>query len=246
MSLVKHIPNSITLMNLTSGIVSIYFAVQGTPDHLAIAGIFIFIAAVFDFFDGFSARLLHAKSEIGLQLDSLSDMVSFGVAPGFILFQMINLSHGKPMDTIDGTNLFPFFALVVPLCAALRLAKFNIDEEQQISFKGLPTPALALLVASLPLIRQALYSGRGFFYMIITNTYFLVSVAVFGGLLLVTKFPMFSLKFRTFGWKENMIKYTFLIVSLILILFLKIVAIPFILVVYLFFSLVIYLTDIQG
>ncbi len=247
MSIVKHIPNSITLLNLTSGIVSVYLAVKGTPESLAMAGTFIFIAAVFDFFDGFSARLLHAKSDIGLQLDSLSDMVSFGVAPGIILFEMINLSHGKPMDIIEGTNLIPFVAILVPWFSALRLAKFNIDEEQQLSFKGLPTPALALLIASFPLIRQKLYvMYPGFFYMIITNTYFLIGVAVLGALLLATKFPMFSLKFRTYGWKENMIKYTFLIVSVLLLIFLQIIAIPFIMLVYLFFSLVIYLTDIQG
>ncbi len=246
MSITKHIPNFITLLNLTSGIGAIYFASQAEPDRLAVAGIFIFIAAVFDFLDGFSARLLHAKSEIGLQLDSLSDVVSFAVAPGFILYQMIILSHGKPVELIEGIDFVPFIAILVPWFGALRLAKFNIDTEQQLSFKGLPTPALALLVASLPLIRQTLYADRGFFYMIITNSYFLMGVAVLGGLLLVSNFPMFSLKFTSFGIKENMIKYSFLSIGLVLLLFLQIVAIPFIFLLYLFFSLVIYLTDIQG
>jgi len=246
MSIRKHIPNFITLLNLASGIISIYFGVRGTPRDLAIAGTFIFIAAIFDFFDGFSARLLHAKSDIGMQLDSLSDMVSFGVAPGFILFQMINISHGKPLDQIEGTNLLPFIAILVPLLSALRLAKFNIDEEQQTVFKGLPTPALALLIASLPLIRQELYANRGFFYMIITNSYFLVSIAFFGSLLLVANFHMLSFKFKSFAWKENLIKYTFMVISLLLLLFLQFVAIPFIFLIYLFFSLIIYLTDIQG
>ncbi len=246
MPIKNHIPNSITLLNLTSGIISIFFAVKGNPQSLAVAGIFIFIAAGFDFFDGFSARLLNVKSELGLQLDSLSDVVSFGVAPGFILFQMLNLSHGKPMDEIDGTNFLPFLSIFVPWFSALRLAKFNIDKEQQNSFKGLPTPALAIFIASLPLIRQHLYTNRGLFYMIITNTYFLLAVSIIGGLLLVSNFPMFSLKFHTYGWKENMIKYSFLIISLILIIFLQIVAVPFILLVYLFFALIIYLTDIQG
>ncbi len=245
MEISKHIPNTVTLLNLTAGTVSIFYAVKGDPGSLATAGLFVFIAALFDFLDGFAARLLDAKSAVGLQLDSLSDMVSFGVAPGFILYQMLILSHGKPMEIIDGVNLVPFFAILVVWGSALRLAKFNIDTGQQLEFKGLPTPALAILIASLPLIRQDLYAERGFYYMIITNSYFLLAIAIFGSLLLVSNFPMFSLKFRTFGWKENMIKYIFLAVSLLLVIFLQFSAVPFILFVYLFFSLVIYLTDIQ-
>jgi len=245
MALKNHIPNSITLLSLSSGIVSVYFGVKGSPDDLALAGIFIFIAAIFDFFDGFSARLLNAKSAIGKELDSLSDLVSFGVAPGFILYQMINMSHGKPMDDLDKLDIFPFFAIMVPWMSALRLAKFNLDESQAYSFKGLPTPALAILVASLPLIRQELYHDRNLFYMLITNTYFLVGVAVLGSLLLVSSFPMFSLKFRTFGFGKNVIKYLFLAASLLLLIFLQMSAIPFIFLLYLFLSLIIYLIDIQ-
>jgi len=245
MSISKHIPNTVTLLNLTAGTVSIFFAVKGNPGSLATAGIFIFIAALLDFLDGFAARMLHARSAMGLQLDSLSDMVSFGVAPGFILYQMLILSHGKPMEIVDGVNLVPFFAIFVVWGSALRLAKFNIDTDQQLEFKGLPTPALAILIASLPLIRQDLYDERGFYYMIITNSYFLLAIAVFGSLLLISKFPMFSLKFKTFGWKDNMIKYIFLLISLTLVIFLGFGAVPYILFVYLFFSLIIYLTDIQ-
>ncbi len=244
MALKNHIPNSITLLNLTSGIVSIYFGVKGTPADLALAGIFIFVGAVFDFFDGFSARLLHAKSEIGLQLDSLSDMVTFGVAPGFIMYQMILISHGNP--AAKGIDFIPFLAVMIPWMSALRLAKFNIDETQTTSFKGLPTPALAILIASLPLIRQALYTSQNIWYMVITNTYFLLTIAVFGSLLLVSTFPMFSLKFKSYGWKENLIKYIFLATALVLLLFLQISAIPFIILLYLFLSLIVFLTDIQG
>lgn len=246
MGLKKHIPNTITLLNLTSGAVSIYFGVKGSPEDLAIAGVFIFIAAVFDFFDGFSARLLDVKSEVGLQLDSLSDMVSFGLAPGFILYQMIAMSHGNPLSDVLAINILPFFALMVPWMSAIRLAKFNLDASQTYSFKGLPTPALAILVASLPLIRQELYTDRGLFYMLITNTYFLLGVAIFGALLLVSSFPMFSLKFKHLGLGENLFKYIFIVISVILILFLQIVAVPFILLLYLFLSLVLYLTDMQA
>jgi len=245
MGLKKYIPNSITLLNLTSGTLAVYFGVKGSPEDLAIAGVFIFIAAVFDFFDGFTARMLNAKSEIGLQLDSLSDMISFGLAPGFILYQMIGMSHGNPLEDIVSVNILPFFAIMVPWMSALRLAKFNTDNSQVYSFKGLPTPALAIFTASLPIIRQELYSDRGLFYMLITNTYFLLSVAVLGSLLLVSSFPMFSLKFRNYDFSENFIKYIFLFVSLLLLIFLQTTAVPFILLFYLFLSLVIYLTDIQ-
>jgi len=244
MAFKNHIPNSITLLNLTSGIISIYFGVKGTPADLAIAGIFIFVGAVFDFFDGFSARLLHAKSTIGLQLDSLSDMATFGVAPGFILYQMILISHGNP--AASGTDFLPLLAIMVPWMSALRLAKFNIDETQITSFTGLPTPALAILVASLPIIRQELYASQDFWYMVFTNSYFLLTIAVFGSLLLVSTFPMFSLKFNAFGWSENIIKYIFLTMAVVLLIWLQAFAIPFIILFYLFLSLIVYLTDIQG
>jgi len=213
--------------------------------YLDLAAYLIFIAAVFDFFDGLAARLLNAKSEFGGELDSLADVVSFGVAPGFILFQMINISHGQPSNLGGEFNILPFIAFVVPAFAALRLAKFNIDQEQSTSFLGLPTPALAILIASLPLIRIDLSEGYGFFYMIITNTYFLLTIAIFGSLLMVSRFPMFALKFNGFGWKKNMTKYIFLSISLVLLLFLQIVAIPFIILLYLFLSLVIFLVDMQ-
>ncbi len=238
----QHIPNTITLFNMLSGILSIYSAMSGNLD---LAAYLIFIAAIFDFFDGFAARILNAKSEIGGDLDSLADVVSFGVAPGFILFQMINISHGQPLGDTAEFNIIPFIAFVVPAFAALRLAKFNIDEDQKTSFLGLPTPALAILIASLPLIRTHLYENRELFYMIITNTYFLLGVAILGSLLMVSRFPMFALKFEGFGWRKNMTKYVFIGISVLLVLFLQIVAVPFIILFYLFLSLIIYLVDIQ-
>ncbi|MFK5854868.1 MAG: CDP-diacylglycerol--serine O-phosphatidyltransferase [Bacteroidota bacterium] len=238
----NHIPNTITLFNMLSGILSIYSAMSG---YLDLAAYLIFIAAGFDFLDGFAARLLNAKSEIGAQLDSLADVVSFGVAPGFILFQMISISHGQPTTLGGDFNIIPFIAFIVPAFGALRLAKFNVDDEQTTSFKGLPIPALGILIASFPLIKTYLYEDRELFYMIITNTYFLLMVAVVGSLLMVSNLPMFALKFEGFGWKKNMTKYLFLIISVLLIIFLQIVAVPFIILFYLFFSLVIHLVDIQ-
>jgi len=245
MNIKKHIPNFITLLNLSMGIGSIYCSFQGSPEYLSYAGYMIFIAAIFDFFDGFAARLLNAKSDIGLQLDSLADMVSFGVAPGFVLFQMLVLSHGKPMDIVDGFNLFSLWAILIPWGAALRLAKFNIDETQQMGFKGMPTPALAFFVASLPIIRQFLYHDRGMLYMIFTNSYFLAATAIAGFFLMTSKFPMFALKFSNYKWRGNEFRYSFIILSFITLLLLQIVAIPFIIALYLFMSLIIYLSDMQ-
>ena len=238
----NHIPNIITLFNMLSGILSIYAAMSG---YLDLAAYLIFVAGIFDFFDGFAARLLNAKSEIGAELDSLADVVSFGVAPGFILFQLVNLSNSQPIDFMDDFTIIPFIAFIVPAFAALRLAKFNVDEEQTDSFLGLPTPALAIFIASLPLIRSYLYEDGGFFYIVVTNTYFLLSVTIIGSLLMVSRFPMFALKFNGFGWKNNKTIYIFIGISLLLILLFKIVAIPFVILFYILFSLIMYLIDIR-
>jgi len=228
---------------MLSGILSIYCVMTG---NIELAAWFIFIAALFDFFDGFAARLLNAKSEIGGQLDSLADVVSFGVAPGFIMFHMLNISHGQPGNTAENFSLLPFMAFIIPAFGALRLAKFNVDPGDPNVFKGLPIPAMGILVASLPLIRTDLYADRGLFYMIITNNYFLLTVAVIGSLLMVSNFPMFSLKFSGISFKANMTKYIFLGISLILLITLQYIAIPFIILLYLFISLIVYLVDIQS
>ena len=239
----NHIPNIITLFNLICGILSIYSFMNG---DIEMASWFIFIGAGFDFFDGFAARILNAKSEIGAQLDSLCDVVTFGVAPGFLMYYMINISHGNPGNSTDNFSVLPFLAFLIPVFGALRLAMFNTDTEQTVSFKGLPIPAMALLVASLPLIRMELFEGRDFFYMIMTNTYLLLSITIFGSLLMVSRFPMFSLKFEGFGFKQNLIKYVFLVISAVLLFTLEIIAIPFIILLYLFISLIVYLVDIQS
>jgi len=229
MDLKKHIPNFITLLNLLSGIFSIYYGMTG---NLQFAGILIFLAAVFDFFDGFSARLLNAKSAIGVQLDSLADMVSFGVAPAFVLFHTIKTLTVTP-------DYLPFVAFIVPLFAALRLAKFNVDDSQQTSFKGMPTPAVALLLASFPvIILKCLAEDKGIYYDIVTNAYFLAGAGIIVSLLMVSNLPMFSLKFTSLSWKENQIRYLFIILSVIFILLLKIAAVPIIILFYLLLSIV--------
>jgi CDP-diacylglycerol--serine O-phosphatidyltransferase len=243
MKIKNHIPNFITLMNLFSGCLSILFFAQG---NLKMAGWMIFIAAVFDFFDGFFARILKAYSKIGAELDSLADVVSFGVAPGFIIYQLIIESHGRPSLMLFETDIIPFIAFIVPLFAALRLAKFNVDERQTTSFIGLPSPAAGLLIASLPLVKAQLYDGQSLFYMVVTNTYFYIGIAIVMSLLMVAELPLFAMKFKSFIVKGNEIRYLFILISLILLVTLQFVAIPFIVLTYLFLSLVVFLTDIQS
>ncbi len=227
----KHIPNFITLLNLLAGLLSIYFATTG---NLQLAGLLVFVAAVFDFFDGFAARLLHAKSVIGVQLDSLADMVSFGVAPAFVLFYTIRELTGT------GTpEYLPFTAFVVPLFSALRLAKFNVDDEQTTSFKGLPTPATGLLLASFPImIMGCLAENKGIYYDIVTNPYFLASVGLISSALMVSNIPMFSLKFSSLSWTENQTRYLFIVLSVALLILLKVAAVPLIILLYLLLSIV--------
>ncbi len=233
MKIKKHIPNFITLLNLLAGLLSIYY---GMIDELQFAAMMIFVAAVFDFFDGFMARLLNAKSAIGIQLDSLADMVSFGVAPAFILFHTIE--YCIELTGISTWEYLPFTALIIPLFAALRLAKFNIDEEQQTSFIGMPTPAIAILMASFPImILVCLDDNKGLYYDIVTNPYFLAGIAVISSFLMVSKIPMFALKFTSVSWAENQTRYIFIILSVFLIFLLKLAAIPLIILLYLLLSI---------
>jgi CDP-diacylglycerol--serine O-phosphatidyltransferase len=241
MKIKAHIPNTITLLNLLSGCLSILYFSQG---NLHMAAWMIFAAAVFDFFDGFAARILKAYSKIGAELDSLADVVSFGVAPAFILYALIMESHGRQTFIVSGIDLIPLFAFIVPLFTALRLAKFNIDERQTTSFLGLPSPASGLLIASLPLIKSQLYEGQSLFYMVVTNTYFYLGIALVMSLLMVSELPLFALKFKSYALKGNEIRYLFVAITIILIVTLQFVAIPFIVLSYLFLSLVVFLTDL--
>lgn len=244
MRIKNQIPNFITLMNLFSGILSIYFSLTG---DVRLAGMMIFIAAVLDFFDGFAAKVLHAKSEIGAQLDSLADVVSFGVAPGFILFQMIRFSLGMDFIPIETTGYLPFVGFIVPLFGAIRLAKFNVDDEQTDSFKGLPIPAQALVVASFPSIVLTCFVDNPNFYLtLVSNTWFLIGVGVLLSFLMVSNLPMFSLKFSSFSWKKNQMRYLFLILSVSLITLLKMAAVPLIVLLYLLISVLFFSKNQQN
>jgi CDP-diacylglycerol---serine O-phosphatidyltransferase len=206
----KHIPNAITSLNLASGCIAIVFAFQGGT--YMTAAYFIALAAVFDFFDGFAARLLKAYSPIGKELDSLADIVSFGVAPGIMVFNYIS-----DLSLATNSSIYlAYLAFLIPVFSALRLAKFNIDERQATSFIGLPTPANAIFWA---------FGIAGFFNDIFDTNFdplIVIAVDLFSSWLLVSNLPMFSLKFKHYKWRGNRLRYYFLSGCLVLLLLLGI------------------------
>lgn len=235
----KHLPNAITCLNLFTGCAAVYIIFQapaGNLSSLEFAAYLVGLAAVFDFLDGLVARLLHAYSEIGKQLDSLADMVSFGVVPGAILFKLMQKSAlADPTTTLMETEIMPFAAFIIIIFSALRLAKFNIDTRQTTSFIGVPTPANTLLIASLPLILvQDQFNLSG----IILNYYVLLGLTLFMSYMLVAEIPLFALKFRNLTWKDNTKPFIFVLLALPLLFILKFAAIPVIIALYVLLSLV--------
>lgn len=235
----KHIPNLLTLANLLCGTIAILFALKG--DYTATA-LLVVIGIGFDFFDGFVARLLNVQGELGKQLDSLADMVTSGVVPGIVMLQL--LINVIDMDAVGyfgvdkygatGSNL-PYLGLLLTLGAAYRLARFNIDERQSDSFIGLPTPAMSLFVVSLPLIAE--FSTHSFFVDLVINKYFLIAVTILLTFLMNAELPLFSLKFKNYSFKDNAMKYIFLLISVVLLVLLKFVAVPVIILLYIIVSL---------
>jgi CDP-diacylglycerol--serine O-phosphatidyltransferase len=206
------------------------------------AAIFIFIAALFDFLDGNAARMLKAYSELGKQLDSLADVVSFGVAPGMLVFYMISANCAGSCSGLDKMHITPYFAMLIPVCSALRLAKFNIDLRQEVNFIGLPTPANAIFFASIPLVIYAqpdLFSlvKLDFLTTFFTNNRILTILTVFFSYLLISDFKIFSMKFKHFSWAGNQLRYVFLILSLVLFILLSLSAIPVIIALYVLMSI---------
>ena len=233
-----HIPNFITLLNLFCGCIAVVFAVM---NRLELAAIFVFLGIFFDFLDGFVARMLRVTSEIGIQLDSLADMVTSGVVPGIVMFQLLNMAQkeGWNLDLFGmhtDVGLLPLFGFAITLASAYRLAKFNVDENQATSFRGLPTPANALLILSMPLI--LLYQNNDVLNNVILNQWFLIGLTILSAFLLNSGIELFALKFNGLGFKENGVKYLFLIGSLVLLLTLKFLAIPIVILFYIISSLV--------
>ena len=200
----KHIPNTITCCNLISGCIATYFAFQS---DFSLALLFIVAGAVFDFFDGMVARLLHVSSPIGKELDSLADDITFGFAPSAIIFSYLNTFHIHIF-------IIPFLAFVMAAFSALRLAKFNLDERQALGFIGLPTPANALFWGALIVgLQEYAISFEGLEWIILGGTF----ISCY---LLIAEIPMFALKFKHWGWKGNEIKYIFVLSCIPLLLFL--------------------------
>jgi len=206
--------------------------------ELIYASYLIGTAAVLDFFDGMAARALKAYSEIGKQLDSLADMVSFGAAPGFILYSMLRTSA---IQHVFHNNHFNFYLLLIvfliPVFSALRLAKFNIDTRQTESFIGLPTPANALFFSSLPLILNYQPMVFGFRVTGFFNPYVLIALAIIMSFLLVSELHLFALKFKNLKWVDNKPRFIFLILSLLMLIIFKFVAIPLIVFLYIIISI---------
>ena len=188
----------------------------------------IFVAAVFDFFDGFAARLLNAKSPIGGELDSLSDVVSFGVAPSFIIAMLLSKTGISWM--IADVNVFPMLAFILAAFAAVRLAKFNIDTRQTSSFIGLPVPAVGLFVASLP------FANLSF----VENPYFLLAMVAVFSWLMISEVPFFSFKIKNLRFKDNILRYFVVIFAIIAVIILQLVALPFIFLFYILLSVICY------
>lgn len=217
MPLFKNIPNFFTLLNLIFGCIAIVLILQvgqsivimnndtGAydpffPEKLAWGSFFIFLAAVVDFLDGFVARLFKATSKMGEQLDSLSDLVSFGVAPGMILYQLLRLSYAQEEGGLDTSFISLLPAFIFTVAAAWRLAKFNISANQTESFSGVPTPSAGLLIASFPLIIWYEYFGM---QQLFINKWFLYGVIVLVSYLMVSNLPLMALKFKDFSYKNN-------------------------------------------
>lgn len=253
MKVLKHIPNAITSGNLLCGCMAI---IQIFSGDLVLASFFVFLAAILDFFDGFAARLLKVNSPIGKDLDSLADVVTFGVVPGLMVYRLLQFSLigmgekdlfwialQKNISSIDLSNAqylsgfysyLPYFAFLITVFSAIRLAKFNNDSRQSTTFIGLPTPANAILIAALILNLQQPSAIYGVFsdYRVILVFTLLSSYA------LVAELPLLALKFKDFTWKSNRIRYVFLVFSALLLVILKWEALPLLILCYILFSLV--------
>ena len=225
MTLKKHIPNIITLLNLFCGCIAI---VMTAELHFQMAFYFVCLGIFFDFFDGFFARKFGVSGPLGVQLDSLADMVTSGVAPGFVMFCMLSIND------FSTSNYFPYLAFIITLGACYRLAKFNIDTRQSDSFIGLPTPANALLIMSLPLIIK--YNSINFIGDLLSNKWFLLVIIVFSAFVMNAEIPLFSLKIKDFSFQKYKLQLGFLLISVLLILTLQFLAIPLIIITYVLLS----------
>ncbi len=237
----QHIPNVLTLLNLLCGSIAVIFAIN---NNFIVASLFVFLGIFFDFFDGFVARKLNVQSELGLQLDSLADVVTSGLVPGIIMYKLLSLTvNTVEVDNTWSSNtdwldfnlpILPLLGLLITLASAYRLANFNLDIEQQSYFKGLPTPANTLLIISLPLIIE--FQNNDFINTIILNKWFLIGLTLLSCYLLNSNIKLFALKFKDWSFKTNAIRYIFIVLCIVLLIVLQFAAIPVIILLYIIMS----------
>jgi CDP-diacylglycerol--serine O-phosphatidyltransferase len=247
----KQIPNLFTLLNLIFGCVAIVFILQtgetivllqqegytdvNLPEKITWASFLIFGAAAVDFLDGFIARLFKSTSKMGIELDSLADLVSFGVAPGLILYQLLRISYAQQANGLDVSISWLLPAFLIPCAAAWRLARFNLDAEQQVSFKGVPVPAVGILVASFPLIMHFQTFNLQFIFI---NKWLLYAIILLLSYLMISKLPLMSMKTNNLAVKNNQARYILLVFGIIAAIILKWFAIPAVFVLYVILSLI--------
>jgi len=229
----KHVPNIITLLNLSCGLVALVYAFN---TYWPMAFLWVCLGIFFDFWDGFFARILKVPSDLGLQLDSLADMVTSGVVPGMVMFQMlVGIADNQEEANLSADNFYlgilPYFGFIITLASCYRLAKFNVDTRQTESFIGLPTPANALFIMSLPVI-LAHSDGDSFIFNFLSNPYVLIAISLLSAFMLNAEIPLFSLKIKYFNWETNKLQFVFLIISILLLFALQYLAIPVIILFY--------------
>jgi len=243
MTIKKHIPNAITLLNLMSGLIALVYAFD---DNLQMAFFWVCMGIFFDFWDGFAARVLKVSSPLGVQLDSLADMVTSGVVPGAVMYQMLahiqeNFEQYNVTDETFYMKLVPFIGFIITLGSCMRLGKFNIDTRQTSSFIGLPTPANALFILSIPMITSTTESD--FVFNVFSNPYVLVFVSLFSAFIMNAEIPLFSLKTKNKNLSDNKVTLLFLGICAILLLFFQFEAIPVIIGFYILLSIILNLTQ---
>nr|WP_294935896.1 CDP-alcohol phosphatidyltransferase family protein [uncultured Flavobacterium sp.] len=238
MSFKKQIPNFITFLNLIAGLLALIHAFNGNYNEafsLVCLGIF------FDFWDGFFARIFNAQTSLGVQLDSLADMVTSGVVPGVVMYKMLSdIQENQDIYTLTPDTYYmgvvPYIGFIITIASCYRLAKFNIDTRQTDSFIGLPTPANALLIMSIPMILFA--NQYEWLSNILSNPYFLVGLSFLSAYLLNAEIPLFSLKVKYFSWEKNKLQVIFLAICAVLLLFFQYLAIPMIILFYVLLSVI--------
>ncbi len=231
-SFTRHLPNFITCLNLASGCLAVVFVFKG---EIAVFSILVAASLLFDFLDGFVARALNAHSAMGKELDSLADMVTFGLVPGAVMYHLFINSVPLVLH-MDATwaKILGFFPFMITVFSAIRLAKFNIDTRQSDSFLGMPTPAITIFVIGLALIIQF---DRFHLTPRLLNTYVIGGITMILCYLLVSEIPLFALKFKNFSWPQNRAQYLLVVIAILMILFLQVTAIPLLIIFYLILSL---------